>query len=312
MFTWIINFFKKLFGIKDDEDNNQSPAPIATIDTIGREPMKKAFLVGINEYMIPNANLRGCVNDTKNMYDILTNIYKFPADNIRVVNDLRATKQGIIDRLNWLVTDVKAGDELIFHYSGHGSQVRDRNGDELNDQLDEILCPTDLDWNDPLTDDYLAIVLKSLPVGVFFTMLCDSCHSGSMTRGFGNPHLKDDGKDIERFLAPPFDIASRAVSRKLKVSNMGKKQDEKGKAVPQNHVLISGCKDNQTSADAYINNTYQGAFSWALTSAIKSNPDTTVRQAHQQALASLKGRYTQIPQLSGDDSLLDRKIFGGK
>jgi hypothetical protein len=44
--------------------------------------------------------------------------------------DRRATKDSIMARLNlkWLMNGVKPGDLLVFHYSGHGSEVRDRTG----------------------------------------------------------------------------------------------------------------------------------------------------------------------------------------
>jgi hypothetical protein len=288
---------------KDDDDDVVVPAPT------NRKPIKKAVLVGINKYAPDlNADLQGCVNDVENMRNLLVNQFGFEADNIRVLTDFRATKEGILERLNWLVKDPVAGDELFFHYSGHGSQIRDRNGDELNDSLDEILCPTDLDWNNPLTDDDLAELFKKVPKGVYLTMFCDSCHSGTMTRGLNNPGNKTKERHTPRYLEPPFDIKSRSVDRKLPVKIIGAKQD---KSASQNHILISGCKDDQTSADANIGNKYQGAFTWAITKAIKSNPNITFKEAHNQAVQTLKSEFTQIPQLSGDSTLVNRKVFGG-
>lgn len=66
-------------------------------------------------------------------------------------------------RLGWFTKNAKAGDYLVFHYSGHGSQIRDRDGDELNDNMDELICPYDIGWDDTfITDDDLN---KALPVG---------------------------------------------------------------------------------------------------------------------------------------------------
>ena len=151
-------------------------------DTSNRAPRKKALIVGINKYRIPGNDLNGCVNDAEIMYNLLTTQFKFDPTNVRVLVDERATKRGILERLEWLLTGYKLGDELIFYYSGHGSQVRDRNGDELEDQLDEILCPYDLNWDDLLTDDYLGALFKQIPKGVYLSMVCDSCHSGTMTK----------------------------------------------------------------------------------------------------------------------------------
>lgn len=270
-----------------------------------RGPMKKALIIGINKYRPDlNADLRGCVNDAENMRHILMSLYGFKPENIRVAIDDRATRNGIISRLKWLCKDVKTGDELVFHYSGHGSQVRDRDGDELNDHLDEILCPYDLNWNVPLTDDILARFFDGLPDGVNFTFFCDSCHSGTMYRSLGNPI-----EATPRFIMPPFDIRCRSMDQNIpkKIVGSGKRVDGR-----QRHVLISGCRDDQTSADAHINNKFQGAFTWALTKAIKENPNASYREIHKKVVETLKGKFTQIPQLSGDNDVINRPILGGR
>jgi len=259
-----------------------------------RPVVKKALLVGINAYEA--SPLQGCVNDVENMRNLLVD-YGFEPDNIRVITDARALKTEIINRLGWLIDGSIAGDELVFHYSGHGSQVRDRDGDELSDQLDEILCPVDMNWDDPFLDDTLYNIFKNLPQGVYLTMLCDACHSGTMTR---NPHAT-------RYLAPPFDIAARSLDRELPIKTMGAKDDSSS----QRHVLFSACKDNQTAADASINSKYQGAFTWALTAVIRENPNITWIESLQKVGAKLAG-YSQEPQLGGMIELLNRKVFGGK
>ena len=271
-----------------------------------REPVKKALLVGLNKYHPSlHADLRGCVNDVENMREMLITLFGFDPENIRVLTDERATFEGILERIYWLLHSSRKGDELLFHYSGHGSQVRDRNGDELNDGLDEILCPYDLNWEEPFTDDTLAELFKKVHKHANLTMVWDSCHSGSMTRGLGNPGRLGT-PNMSRFLTPPFDIVSRSMDRELPKSTIGKKQ--KGS---QRHVLLSGCRDDQTSADAHIDNKYQGAFTWALTSTIRANPNISWKDAHRHAVTRLQ-RYTQVPQISGDEDLVSRLVFGGK
>jgi len=301
-----------LFGNKNKKNDpavNTTPTPDPVViepEVVTRKSIKKALLVGINKY-VPElgADLQGCVNDVNNMYALLTNTFGFKPDNIRVLIDERATRQGIIDRLKWLLDKAMAGDELVFHYSGHGSQIRDRNGDELDDQLDEILCPHDMDWDNPLTDDILAEILKQLPKGVYFTMICDSCHSGTMTKNFGNPGCR---LQLPRFIVPPFDIQCRTTGRHLNVNKIGMK----GRGSDQNHILISGCRDNQTSADANIDGKYQGAFTWAFTESIKKDPNVTWLSIYTKVLDKLAAEnFSQVPQLSGNSALRLRKIFGG-
>ncbi len=128
--------------------------------------MKKALLVGINRYPDPGNELKGCINDVRQMAETLKTRYGFPGDgNMRILTDARATTKAILDGLAWLAAGASPGDSLVFHYSGHGSQVPDRNGDETTDRLDEILCPYDLDWDHPLTDDDLAPPAPASPRG---------------------------------------------------------------------------------------------------------------------------------------------------
>lgn len=283
---------------------------------------KYAVLVGINIYEC-GSNLRGCVNDVENMYNLLTSTYGFQPDRIRVLTDQRATKRAILGHVNWLVKQGVAGDQLVLHYSGHGSQVRDRDGDELKDHEDEILCSTDLDWDDPLTDDMLAAQFRNIRQGVNFTFIADCCHSGSMNKGIARGVMP-------RYLDPPFDIRTRSYGRKLKKRRMGVKGildwvletldgDDSGEGVSmnvhynekQNHILLSGCRDDQTSADAWIDTKHQGALTTNLVRAIGANPAQNALEVHNTVLKALKATgYTQVPQLTGSKEILATPLFG--
>jgi hypothetical protein len=274
------------------------------------ESNKKAVLIGINKYRPDlNADLRGCVNDVETVRDLLIRQYGFNPDDIRLLIDERATQANIIERLEWLVGVSKPGDEVVFHYSGHGSQIRCREGDELSDGLDEIICPYDLNWDDPITDDMISEIFSKLPDGVNFTMISDSCHSSTMLR-----ELNSCGADITyskpRFIMPPLDIRSRSWNRDLSkrtlVSQIGV-----GNTV-EKYVLLSGCKDDQTSADAFIDSKYMGALTWAFTKILNNNPDLSWHEMYPLVYITIKsGGYTQDPQLSGFEPLLIGKVFGG-
>lgn len=254
----------------------------------------KALLVGINKYKIPGSDLNGCVNDVTNVRDILLKYVGFTVKDIRVVVNERATKKGIIDRLKWLVKGAKAGDRLLFHYSGHGSQVRDRDGDELKDRLDEIICPHDMDWDGIfIIDDELGEIFSGLPEGVNLDVLLDSCHSGTGTReGFAIERLPAELSFKPRFLQPPLDIQCR-VEDDLPVKKILKGNN------PLNHVLFAGCRDNQTSADANIGGSYNGAFTYYLCKHTRETQGNITRmELIKRVRASLKfNGYSQIPQI---------------
>ena len=305
----IINFFKKLFS----PPPTVSATPVEPTSTLTGN--KYAVLVGINHYVALQGNdLQGCVNDVNNMWELLTKHYGYDPDNIRMICDDRATQQNILERLEWLVTIAKPGDELVFHYSGHGSSVRVRVEGALRPEECQCLCPTDMDWDNPLIDKTLASYFKRIQQGAFLTFVCDACHSGSMDRALqNNPHPTK-----ARYLAPPLDIAVRALNRNLPTNRIGWKDltgptSEVTYIDGQFHMLMSGCKDTQTSADAYVDGKYQGAMTASLMASINDDQYTTWVALHQAMLAWLnKGGYDQIPQLSGPTNKLSGKPFGGK
>src|SRR4051794_8906428 len=114
---------------------------------------KRAVLIGINRYARPGSDLRGCVNDVRGMQLLLTELYGFADADLTLLLDEQATKAAMQTAITDLVATGEPGDVLLLHYSGHGSHVPDVNGDEA-DLRDEILCPHDMSWGDPLLDDW--------------------------------------------------------------------------------------------------------------------------------------------------------------
>ncbi len=260
--------------------------------------MKKALLVGINRYK--TAPLRGCVNDAKNLYGLLTNLFGFARDDVRVVFDERANKAGIIKRLKDLVSGAKAGDSLFFSYSGHGSQVRDRDGDEkLMDGVDEILCPYGIDFDRAdtyITDDELYNIFSKLPEGVKLTVILDCCHSGTGIRNM----KKFEGvtEIVSRYLEPPLDIAMRTLGREFKPK--GIQAFSADRLFKADVTLWSGSRSNQTSSDANFGKEgYAGAFTHTFCKLIRAaNGDVNRADLLDNVRQILDGYgFSQVPQL---------------
>lgn len=289
---------------------------------------RKAVVVGINNYDVRAPKLNGCVNDALQMADMLRRHFDFDNANIRVVTDERATQEAILARLEWLVADARAGDQLVFHFSGHGSQVADRDGDEL-DQLDEIICPYDMDWDHPLTDDVFARYFARLSPQVNLTVVLDCCHSGT---GLRDVRLNN----MDRFLLPPPDIRSRVAealddlgpyfSATLRDPSLGaappstrarrpvhgapRQLLRAAAAQPNGPLLISGCRADETSADVLIDRDYHGALTYALVKSVQgARGRTTYRQLIQDIRRLLPTYGTrQTPQLEGPGPRL-RRLF---
>lgn len=92
---------------------------------------KYALLIGIDDYTPSNfPSLKGAVNDMRMVRDLLVQRFGFKAENVVMLADRDATHTGIIAAMQGLADKVKSGDAVYIHYSGHGSGMRDENGDE--------------------------------------------------------------------------------------------------------------------------------------------------------------------------------------
>jgi hypothetical protein len=213
-----------------------------------------------------------------------------------VLLDAQATTAAIRAGLGRLVAGAKPGDLLVFHYSGHGSQVPDRDGDETADGLDEILCPYDLDWRHPIKDDDLYAVVRALPEGVTLAVVLDCCHSGT--------GLREPGQERSRPRCIPSPVPRR-LAASLAVRRIGRRAAQAGA------VLIAGCRDDQSSADAYIAGAYHGALTYhACLAVAESNYHLSYSRLVRTVRAKLRAAgFEQDPQLEGPPALLQAPAF---
>jgi len=182
---------------------------------------QRALLIGINDYQSIN-DLKGCINDVVNMRDCLMTYRGFNNYNTRVVLDSRATADNVKARMEWLKEGAGPGDSLFLHFSGHGSQIRDRDGDELKDHKDEIICLYGMNWDEGfITDDYFDEWFSTIPEGVVVDVFFDCCNSGTGEGISSKSILEETSSEMRnRYLEPPLDIALRAEGEKLPVKRM--------------------------------------------------------------------------------------------
>jgi hypothetical protein len=278
--------------------------------------VQKALIVGINKY--PGAPLQGCVNDARDVEAMLKQSFGFT--NVAVLLDEQATTANIKSGLLSLIKDARPGDVLFFHYSGHGSQIRDTSGDE-QEELDEIICPVDLDWNTKLiTDDYMKWVFDQVPAGVNVTVLLDCCNSGSaldqdetyQPLGIGEARdLAMQAEDASRFLPPPTYLKPLMEGKRSKKRSL--LTETQARNVNASAMLITGCQSQQTSADAYINGRWQGAATYSLTSSLRTANYTLDYKTLIERMNDFMVRngYSQRPELNGSTLLYSTKFLQG-
>jgi len=267
--------------------------------------MKKALSVGIN-YAGTGNDLKGCINDSNNMKAMLEG----RGFEVKLVLEKEATTQGIKDALEWLVAGTVPGDVIVFHYSGHGSQIPSK---AESDGFEEIICPIDLNWRDKIiTDDTLRQIFDKVPNGVNVTVFLDCCHSGTMLDQTQSTVVATKGLEAGKVVTKSRNLSKKKGSRYLKppVSVLKKLKDKElvnwaaTKDVNATAMLIAACRADQTSADATISGIFQGAGTASLLKSVNANPNITYKQlVDEMNNFMVSNRFTQRPELDGSFGL---------
>ena len=266
------------------------PAPIPP-PTIYGPRNRKALLVGCTYPGSPSP-LPGCIHDIKRIAQRLHTNYqvKMLADD-QTDPYLIPTRQGIMNGLAWLVQGMQVNDgtTVFFHFSGHGSQEPDENGDEV-DGMDETIVPTDYKTAGMITDDEIQDeFLRKVPVGNRVLSIMDCCHSGTVM-------------DLPYYCVPHKD-------RKNKEVEMVGDESSKNNRVDCDALMISGCEDAQTSIDCgaigeafmeLADTNAGGALTAAFLVAVMKNPNHTLNTLLLDIREALAARgFEQVPQISG-------------
>ena len=215
-----------------------------------------ALTIGLNSvdpkhYQGWSGPLAACEADAKDMAEIAKS-QKF---TVTTLLTKEATREQVVNKINYATKKLKRGDVFMLSYSGHGGQLPDLNNDESDGQ-DETWCL----YNGELVDDELYALFGKFAQGVRVLVFSDSCHSGTVAKAVnyaGNINIRSSNvaSDQVKYRFMPSDIARRTYwSNKNfynKILEKGKKESKD--KVKASVLLISGCQDNQLSADGDFN-----------------------------------------------------------
>lgn len=265
----------------------------------------RALIIGIGNYPSETgwAQIHGD-NDVPIITESLVEI-GFNKGNIKTLTNSEATKSDIVTGLKNLMSTSQKNDNIYIHFSTHGQQVIDGNGDE-EDGFDEAIIPYDAikeykkgsySGENHLTDDELNIYLSSIKKAIGengnLMVIIDACHSGGGTRS-------EEDSVITRGTSAKFNHSIKVVGSK--------------KQLKLNWVAISASQSYQTNYEYRFNGTYYGSLSYALKLAfgeLTKNETmeeffTIIEQKREQMKVS---KYPQTPSLEGENMYLQKKIF---
>jgi hypothetical protein len=214
---------------------------------------------------------------------------------------------------------------VVFHFSGHGSQMTDREGDEA-DGMDETILTHDTGRHDrenrDITDDELYDWLLRLSAKTpYVTVVLDCCHSGTGIRTYGTEgvklagvrHVEADRRSFEELPPSPFGV-SQPPKRLRGVRDYKETIGAKGESgwLPpsERYVLVAACRSNEKANEIIYNGRTHGALTYywlqELRSAAAGSSYREIFEPVAKRVSESLG-YRQQPQLEG---ARDRELFG--
>ncbi|KAF9128602.1 Ca(2+)-dependent cysteine protease [Mortierella sp. 14UC] len=249
---------------------------------------KRALLIGVN-YFRQQGELHGCINDVRNLKAFIQR-FGFREEDMMILTDdqkdpkMIPKKANILAGMKWLVRDARPNDSFFFHFSGHGGQVEDDEGDE-DDGFDNTIYPV----------DYL---LSGSALDLPFTYsTTGQIKDQNILQNVGNG-LVDAG--ISYILGNLGGVISSLEGIGKKIDRAGERQRIiERKSSSSDCIMFRGCKDDQTSSDAVeAGFGMTGAMTFSFITALTANPRHTYLELLNSIRDILRTNYSQKPQLS--------------
>lgn len=244
-----------------------------------------ALSIGINDYpeskdaqgQVVDSDLKGCVNDAKALQNLFVTKFGVKSENTRIITDKKVTFEAFLDNMKWLLSSAKAGDQVVFTYSGHGGQVKDATEP---DGFEEVLVLAD---ENLIPGDLFGEIAKLLSVnGIHSTFIFDSCFSGGMSRNV-------DGKISVRNKSLGEVRARRSATLdSLQKSGVKLTPRQAGGTAATSAFLFASQEDKTSSDISGLEGIDpHGIFTLLLLAVLEDNPKTPVAEMYDSINAVL-------------------------
>ena len=262
---------------------------------------KMALVVGIGDYPKESG---WCKIHGDNDITIITEMLEENGfEQVQILSNKAATKQVIMEALNNLAKKASLGDVVYIHFSGHGQQITDLDGDEP-DGYDEAWIPYDAcktysetyHGQNHIVDDELFDFLNQLRANVGdmgkIIVVSDACHSGSGSRG-------DEDIDVVRGVQDKFELPNERAMNGVTRESI-------------TWLFVAACKSYQNNFEYRDERgNYHGMLSYLLW----ENKSVISEISWQELMGVINNRmfhiakYPQQSQREGAPNSIDENLF---
>ena len=249
---------------------------------------RRALVIGIGHYEDPNwGRIHG---DTDVDYVLkMLNVNKY--SDIQTLRNEEATKEAIVSAFKSIANKCNTGDKVYIHFSGHGQQITDTDGDEENG-YDEAWIPYDAkpyyekgvyEGEKHLIDDEVNRLLAGIkqkvgPSGRILVVI-DACHSGTATREPGDT-------TVARGFDKRFEIPGAKPKRRT--------------AASEDWITISACQSYQINWE--VKQPAVGKLTWCLYNLradLKKLSNGDLKKSILRIMQENPGPLEQTPDMTG-------------
>ena len=275
--------------------------------------MKRALLVGINDYPDPTNRLNGCINDVDQVRNLLISFGGYSASSCAALTDAAATRDAIAHHLQAMTTGLASGDRMVFFYSGHGCQMPEIDSAGNVIALHDAMCPYDFDWTNEraIRDVDFSRIFGNVAPGAKVSWISDSCFAGGYAKLFSH-FLGAFSTTIIKTIPPPPEIQAQISAFLQRPKPQIMRFGDVAQTL-QRVSLLAACTAGQKSEDAsWPGGNWEGVFTYFLADEYRNRGGAT--KSAQQIVADLKSSISrsghgQTPEYHGDPTLATSPIF---
>ncbi|RZK57738.1 MAG: caspase family protein [Pedobacter sp.] len=304
---------------------------------------KYALVVGINNYysqldVKSIYSLKGCVNDALSVKSLLTNRFSFDPKNINTLLNQQATQENLLEAFEAIIKKSKAGDAVVFYYSGHGTFIDNSaiNSDPIKKGYNQALVMSNLfakDYDCLVRDNTLKKLFNRLIAKqVIVTSLFDCCFSGGMvafpspfSQIEENPYSDDidqysyhdftDTISSKSFPASALEVSEKAFDMETNIVRRDTEIVPRPAETPNSKFAsLAASEDNVKAAEIWDESGVpHGAFTRALLYAFgKSDVDINLSEIIKQINKQVVGiqNFKQEPQYAFDPARKQFNLIG--